>query len=305
MAQPKIDHIVRFAEDRIQQVTIDGVPCYAFTVKPGDVLDFDRVEGNRGPNGQFNERAEISAAPAQGTQKYKGPYNVREGMLQTYDVDYRFATGFPAHVSARHEWAVLTQYHPQDDTKSSFKGFGGATVHDGAITFENPSVDGSYFAKMPITADGKTKHQIRMIVKWTAGKDGFAKVIDRATGKLLGRYDGPTLAPGEFKYGPMQGYYRAGGLPAATVYQSSPGGPLIDINDGDLSETDAPAPTPPAPEPVTPAPPSPAKPSVDPEAAAVFLMAAVDQLDEIVAGTMRVREAAIAVLDKGPYKPAG
>jgi hypothetical protein len=243
MAQPKIDHIVRVAEDRVQQVTIDGVPCYAFTVKPGDVLDFDRIEGNRGPNGQFNERAEISCAPAQGTQKYKGPYNVKEGMLQTYDVDYRFAAGFPAHVSANHEWAVLTQYHPQDDTKSSFKGFGGATFHDGAITFDHPSGDGSTFAKMPITADGKTKHQIRMVVKWTSGQSGFAKVIDRTTGNLLGRYDGPTLPPGEWKYGPMQGYYRAGGLPAATVYQSSPGGPLIDITDGDLSET-APAPTP-------------------------------------------------------------
>jgi hypothetical protein len=230
MAQPKIDHIVRVAEDRVQQVTIDGVPCYAFTVKPGDVLDFDRIEGNRGPNGQFNERAEISCAPAQ-------------GMLQTYDVDYRFAAGFPAHVSANHEWAVLTQYHPQDDTKSSFKGFGGATFHDGAITFDHPSGDGSTFAKMPITADGKTKHQIRMVVKWTSGQSGFAKVIDRTTGNLLGRYDGPTLPPGEWKYGPMQGYYRAGGLPAATVYQSSPGGPLIDITDGDLSET-APAPTP-------------------------------------------------------------
>lgn len=243
MAQPKIDHIVRVAEDRVQQVTVDGVTCWAFTVKPGDVLDFDRIEGNRGPNGRFNERAEISAAPAQGTQKYKGPYNVREGMLQTYDVDYRFAAGFPAHVSANHEWAVLTQYHPQDDTKSSFKGFGGATFHDGAITFEHPRGDGSTFARIPIKPD--TWYRIRMVVKWSAGKDGFAKVIDRATGKPLGRYDGPTLAPGEFKYGPMQGYYRAGGLPAATVYQSSPSGPLIDINDGDLSETEAPPVQPP------------------------------------------------------------
>lgn len=89
MAQPKVDHMVGVRTDSIQRMTLDGVDCFAFTLKPGDVMDFDRVEGNRGPNGQFNERAEISCAPAQGTQKYKGPYNVKEGMLQTYDVDYR------------------------------------------------------------------------------------------------------------------------------------------------------------------------------------------------------------------------
>jgi hypothetical protein len=75
-----------------------------------------------------------------------------------------------------------------------------------------------------------------------------------------------------------------------------------------MQPSDVVKPDPPAPEPVTPpAPPapSPAKPSIDPEAGAALLMATVEQLDEIIAGAARVRDQAQALLDKGPYKPAG
>lgn len=294
MAQPKIDHfeVVPGHPDSITTATLDGIGCYAFKLQSGWVQDWDKGEGNRGGNGQFNERAEISYAPAPDTQKANSPVNVREGMLQTYDVDYLFAPGFPAHVAARHEWAVLTQFHVQPGHNGA-PGFGGATVHDGAITFDSPNGDGSYFASVPIKTG--VWFRIRMAVKWSAGKDGYAKIVDRATGKLVGRYDGPTIAPGEWKY-LKQGYYRAGGLPEATVYQSSPGGPLVDITDGDLTDV---APVQP------PAPPSPSKPSVDPEAAAALLMASIEQLNEIIAGAAKVRDDAQALLDKGPYKPAG
>ena len=64
-----------------------------------------------------------------------------------------------------------------------------------------------------------------------------------------------------------------------------PNGPSIEITDGDLTLA------------------TPSKPSVDPEAAATLLMAAVEQLDEVIAGTAKVRDAAQALLDKGPYRP--
>lgn len=246
--QPRIDHFeaVRGPStapgtsptDSIRQITIGGVAAYAFTVKPGDVQEWDLAEGNAGANRQPNERAEISYAPAPDSQKATSPYNVKEGMTQTYDVDYWFLPGFPSHVSARHEWAVLTQFHPQPGAKG-IPGFSGATFHDGQITFENPNGDGAYFAKMSIKADGTTKHSIRMAVKWSAGRDGYVVIQGRTTGALIGRYDGPTIAPGEFKY-IKQGYYRAGGLPLGTVYQT-----WLDINEGDLTGTVT-ATTPPA-----------------------------------------------------------
>jgi hypothetical protein len=224
--RPKIDHREQVRSDSIQEITVDGVSVFAFTVKPGDVQEWDLAEGNAGGNKQPNERAEISYAPAPDSQKATSPANVREGMTQTYDVDYRFKSGFPSHVSARHEWAVLTQFHPQPNAKG-IPGFSGATFHDGQITFENPNGDGSYFAKVLGTPD--SWFRLRMAVKWSAGKDGYAVVQDRMTKQIIGRYDGPTIAPGEFKY-VKQGYYRAGGLPEGTVYQT-----LLEVNEGDLT----------------------------------------------------------------------
>ena len=58
MTQPKIDHLEAVRQDSILPSTIDGVPCYAFNVRPGDVQAWDA--GNVGSNGKPNERAEIS-----------------------------------------------------------------------------------------------------------------------------------------------------------------------------------------------------------------------------------------------------
>lgn len=301
MTQPKIDHQEAVRADSIVPLVLDGVSCYAFNVKPGDVQQFDQGEGNRGSNGQFNERAEIAYAPAQGTLKHTSPVNVREGMLQTYDIDFRFKAGFPPHDAAKHEWAVLAQFHPQDDHKAGTpNGFGGATVHNGEITFDDPMGSGSYFARIPIKPD--TWIRVRMVVKWSSGTDGYAKIVDRATGALVGRYAGPTIAPGEFKY-LKQGYYRAGGLPEGTVYQSSPGGPLIDIREGDLTLA-APTPTPtPTPTPVAPAAFDPSKPSVNPNAGAALAMSVVEQADAVIAVMTKIRKDAQALLDKGGFKP--
>lgn len=269
MTQPKIDHFERVADDRIVQTSIDGVPCWAFTVRPGDVQSWD--VGNIGPNQKPNERAEISYAPAQGTEKHKSPYNVHEGMLQTYDVDLWFAAGFPPHVAAKHEWALALQFHPEDDHKANTPhGFGGVAVHDSAITFDNPNGDGGYFGKVPIVTEKWIK--LRMAVKWSAGKDGYAKIVDRQTNTPIARYDGPTITAGEFKY-LKQGYYRAGGLPTGMVYQTQ-----IGISEGDLTET-APTPIP-----------------VQPDPMRTALEAAVAQLDALVTEATAARDKAKAAL---------
>ena len=234
MAQPRIDHYeaVRGPGDKpgtslndsIQQGTVGGVSCLIFLLWPGDVQSWDM--GNVGPNGKASERGEISLDVAPSAQKGKGPYTIREGMLQTYDFYLRFKAGFPPHNSAAHEWAMLWQAHPQDDNPSHFGGFTGVSVHDGQVTLGTPGAD-SYFAKEPIITE-QWMHR-RLVVKWSGGSDGFVKWIDRASGKPIGRFNGATIAHNEFKY-LKQGYYRAGGLPEATVYST-----LMDIIDGDLS----------------------------------------------------------------------
>jgi hypothetical protein len=310
VTQLKIDHREQIRSDSIQEITVDGVSVFAFTVRPGDVQEWDLAEGNAGANKLPNERAEISYAPAPDSQKATSPYNVREGMTQTYDVDYRFKSGFPSHVSARHEWAVLTQFHPQPNAKG-IPGFSGATFHDGQITFENPNGDGSYFARIQAAAD--TWFRLRMAVKWSAGKDGYAVVQDRMTGKIVGRYDGPTIAPGEWKY-IKQGYYRAGGLPEGTVYQT-----LLDVNDGDLTATAPPAPAPAVPAaPAAPAataspapaqkrnaaPHDPGRPSVQPNDGAAVLMAIRDGLVALKDPRVQPQiDAANKLLGNGPWTP--
>ena len=293
---PKIDHYEAVRPDSIQTITLDGEEVLAFTVRPGDVQPWD--SGNIGPNGQPNERAEVSYAAAPSGKKGDSPYDVREGMLQTYDNDYRFEPGFPRHVAANHEWAMLLNIHPQDDghKPGAVGGFSGVSVHDGQITLSVPNLDGAYFATEPIVPDHWYRR--RLVVKWSA-TDGYVKWIDRDNGELLGHFEGQTISAGEFKY-IKQGYYRAGGLPQATVYQKP-----IDISDGDLSLTAPVAP------PVQP----PVAPSGNAEARRLLLVqqnetvfpALQSQADALVASAQLIASAVkkawddvVSVLNKGP-----
>jgi hypothetical protein len=283
MTQPKVDHVEAVRADSIQQVTIDGQVFTAFTVKPGDVQEWDKQAGNVGPNGQLNERAEIAYAAAPTAQKVKSTQNVTDKTgKQTYPIDLRMKAGWPTHDPANHEWATLVQFHSRDDLPSgTFRGFNGVSVHGNDITLETPGKDGVYLAREPVPVETTIRRWL--VVNWTSKADGYVKWVDRATGKVLGRYDGPTIAAGEWKY-LKQGYYRAGGLPPGTVYQSSPGGPLMDISLGDLTEQAAPVPDP-TPTPV---------PTPGPERAA--LQAAVQQFDAIIADATAARDKAKAAL---------
>jgi hypothetical protein len=284
MTQPKIEHLEAVRPESIVQTTVDGVPAYAFTLRDGDVQSWDK--GNIGPSGKPNQRAEISYEVAPSSQKGKSPYDVTDKTgKRTYDIDYRFKAGWPKD----QRWAVLTQFHPQDDNPSGFHGFGGVTVHGNEITLDNPNGDGGYFARIPIRTDAW--FQFRLVVNWSSKADGFVKLVSRATGAVLGRYDGPTIAAGEFKY-LKQGYYRDGGITAeGTVYET-----LMDISEGDLSAVvvpPAPAPTP--------------TPSVmSPEQKAAWLAMLQETRDGLWAGatTMQTQGDKIqALLDKGDRGP--
>jgi hypothetical protein len=301
MTQPKIDHFEAVRPDSITLTTVDGVSCYAFNVRDGDIQPWD--VNNIGPSGKANQRAEISFAPAPGGLKYTSPYNVTDKAgKKTYDVDYRFKAGFPLD----QRWAVLTQFHPQDDNPSGFHGFGGVTIHGKEITLDNPSGDGGYFGYIPIQTDKWVR--LRIAVNWSSKADGYAKVVSRATGAVIGLYKGPTIAAGEFKY-VKQGYYRDGGITAeGTVYET-----LMDISEGDLTEA------------VTPPAPSPPSSGVDIARASAGLKALLDtrrqleaaipQIDEEIdallaqATTLQTRRNELqtsrdqiaSVLDKGPW----
>jgi hypothetical protein len=201
---------------------------------------------------------------------------------------------------------VLTQFHPQDDNPSGFHGFGGVTIHGKEITLDNPSGDGGYFGYIPIQTDKWVR--LRIAVNWSSKADGYAKVVSRATGAVIGLYKGPTIAAGEFKY-VKQGYYRDGGITAeGTVYET-----LMDISEGDLTEA------------VTPPAPSPPSSGVDIARASAGLKALLDtrrqleaaipQIDEEIdallaqATTLQTRRNELqttrdqiaSVLDKGPW----
>lgn len=233
MTQPKIDHLEAVRADSVVQATIDGVSCYAFTLRDGDVQQWDA--GNIGPSGKPNERAELSLAAAPTAQKGASSYDVRDNTgKRTYDIDLRFKAGWPTN----QRWAMLWQAHPQDDNPSGFKGFTGVSVHGNEITLETPANEGNYFARESIPTD--TWLRRRLVINWSAKGDGYVKWVDRATGKVIGRYDGPTIAAGEYKY-LKQGYYRDGGITQeGTVYST-----LMDISEGDLSETSTTTTTPP------------------------------------------------------------
>ena len=212
--QPTVDHEEGVAPYSIAKISLNGEAFYAFEVHPGDVHDWDK--GNVGPNGKPNERAEISYAPAPTAQKYKSPYNVTDNTgPQAYDLAYQFKKGFPPHVSSRHEWAMLTQFHPQDDNPSGLHGFTGVSFHDGQITLATPDQD-TYFFHEPLITD--TALRRKLLVNWRSDNSGYVQWYNADNGALLGQYRGYTIPKGEFKY-LKQGYYRAGGLPPGVVYQ--------------------------------------------------------------------------------------
>lgn len=322
MAQPKIDWME--PANRIQRAIVDGVECWKFSILKADPpLPWDVANNNRGPGGEINRRAMMSFAAADPKFKAQGPYNVKPGMLQTHGIRLRFGAGWPMNKGLSHDWNVPWQIHLPDDYRGNqWDGFHGISTHNGQVTFARPNdPNGTYFFRQDIEPERWGLHEYLMVTLWSHGANGFIKIVDPASKKILARYDGPTFpagpfgASGVYMYGPMIGLYMDGTALTsdATIYIAGFEGPLPDIWDGDLT-ADAtapaptptpPAPTPPPPEPVTPAPPSPAKPSVDPEAAATLLMASIEQLDEIIAGAARVRDQAQELLDKGPYKPAG
>lgn len=231
MTIPKIDHYEALRPDSIQALKLDGVDVLAFSLRPGDVQPWDA--GNIGPNGHPNERAEVSYAAAPSSQKGASKYDVREGMLQTYKLTYRFPVGFPPHSAANHEWAMITQFHVQDEghAPGAVGGFSGVSVHDGQITLGTPDRDGEYIFTEPIVPDAW--YHRWLVVKWSA-TDGYVKWVDSDSKKVLGHWEGQTISAGEFKY-IKQGYYRAGELPASLVYQAQ-----VDIEDGDLTAVEVP-----------------------------------------------------------------
>lgn len=279
--KPTIEHIEAVRPDSVIPAVVDNIPCYAFTLKNGDVQAWD--VGNIGPSGKANQRAEISYAPAPGNLKVNSPYNVTEKTgLQTYDAKYRFKAGWPT----TQRWAVLTQFHPQDDNPSGIHGFGGITVHGNEITMDIPDdPNGGYFYRSVIKTD--VWYDFRLVVNWASNAAGYVKLIDRSTGKVLANYSGRTVAPGEFKY-IKQGYYRDGGITAeGTVYET-----LLDITQGDASTTSpAPVPTPaPAPSPNT---------WSHGEEARALLIAQLPTLEAMVGVATKMRDDVKALLDKG------
>lgn len=281
MTQPKIDHLEAVRPDSVIQTTIDGVSLWSFLLRAGDVQSWDAA--NIGPSGKPNQRAELSLAAAPSAAKATSPYNVRATTgKQTYDVDYRFKVGWPTD----HRWAMITQFHPQDDNPSGFKGFTGVSVHGNEITLEEPPNAGTYFAREVIKPD--TWYRRRLVVNWSAKADGYVKWVNRDTNALLGRYNGPTIAAGEYKY-LKQGYYRDGGTTQeGTVYET-----LMDIAPGDASDTSPvilPAPTPA---------PAPATGWSHGDEAKVLLIEQLPTLETLIGVITKMRDDVKRLLDKG------
>lgn len=286
MIQPKIDHYERVQPDRIQEVIVDGVPVLAFTVKDGDVHEWDKA--NVGPGGKPNERAEISFAAAARDDKVKSPYNVHEGMRQTYRVKNRFKAGWPMD----QRWATLLQFHLPDTYKGAASdGFHGISVHGPELTLVNPfDPNGGYFFRTPLKTD-TWFGDWWLIVNWSSKGDGYIKLADPATKKILARHDGrniPATGPDAWGMYLKQGYYRDGGVSQeGTVYQT-----IVDITDGDLTKGAAPVP-----EPVPVTPPAPAS-VVDPKKAQAGLQALVDTRLQLEAVTLPMLDAEISELQK-------
>lgn len=245
--------------NRIQQTVIDKVPCWAFSILKSDPpLPWDVANNNFGPGGrlmnppQVNRRAEASCAPADPKFKPQGPYNVKPGMLQTHGICMRFKGGWPLNKGLMHDWKVYWQMHLPDDYRGNpYDGFHGISGHNGKITLTTPNdPNGSYFFDAPEQVDTWTAHKYLMPIKWSKGSDGFIKIADAATKRILAQYNGPTFPAGpfgpsgEYMYGPMIGLYMDGvSLTSdATLYMAGLDGPLPDIYpDVDLTQVAAPA----------------------------------------------------------------
>lgn len=244
--------------NRIQQVTVDGVPCYAFSIFKADPpLQFDVANKNFGPGGrlmnppQVNRRAELSFAPADPKFKPQGQYNVKPGMLQTHGVRMRFKGGWPLNKGVNHDWKVYWQMHLPDDYKGNpYDGFHGISGHNGFLDLATPNdPNGAPFFRAPEQVDTWEAHQYLMSTMWSKGADGFIKLADFKTKKVLAQYNGPTFPAGpfgpsgEYMYGPMIGLYMDGvSLTSdAVLYMAGFEGPLPDIwPDVDLTEVATP-----------------------------------------------------------------
>lgn len=250
MAQPKINWIE--PANRIGPATVDGVPCWSFSILKADPpLPWDVANKNYGPGGQINRRAMMSFAPADPSLKAQGLYNIKPGMLQTYGMRYRFGPSWPMNKGLQHDWGVLWQVHSPDDySGNGWDGFHGISTHNGQITIPKPNdASGSYFFRDDIQTDVWGKHDYLMAVRWSQGADGFVKIARASTKEILAHVEGPTFPNGKFgpsgvyMYGPMIGLYMDGTSITSDVivYIAGFEGPLPDIWDGDLTVT---APTP-------------------------------------------------------------
>lgn len=231
MAVLQINHqeIVPGHPESLQQTTIDGVPCTAFTLDSGWVQDWDKgniATGNTAPN----ERVEVSGEVAQSTLKGKSPSNVTPATgKEVVRLKFRFAAGFPAS-----RWFVLDQFHPPD-LQQGAHGFGGITGHGTNVDIGDPTDDsGSRFIyQAPIKFEAWYDWDLG--INWASTADGYVVLVDRATGKQLMRWTGVTLPAGmPYKYR-KQGYYRNPTNARGTVYQT-----LMDIFPGDISAATTP-----------------------------------------------------------------
>jgi hypothetical protein len=284
--------------NRIKQTVVDGVPCYEFSIlKTDQPLAWDVANNNYGPGGrlmnppQVNRRAEMSFAAADPKFKFQGQYNVKAGMICTYGVRLRFKGGWPLNPGIQHDWKVYWQMHLPDDYQGApSDGFHAISGHNGEITLARPNdPNGSYFFHTPEQQDTWDAHKYLMAIKWSKGADGFVKLADATTKRILAQYNGPTFptgkfgASGEYMYGPLIGLYMDGvSLTAdAIIYIAGFEGPLPDIWEGDKIADAAPVtptpPTPPAPEPPAPQPPAP-QPSPIGQQLVALLMKNRDQL---------------------------
>lgn len=261
MTQPIVNWKEAVDPSRIVLTEVDGVPCWAFTVLKGDgMLAWDAANGNMGPGGKGNRRAEMSFAPADPRFKPSGAYNVKPGMLQTYGIRMRFKGGWPMNPGLMHDWQVEWQIHLPDNYQGNgYDGFKGITSHNGSLDWPIANdPNGGYFHQQRIQTDVWGPHDYKMAVKWSQGQDGWVKVAD-GNNKVLAQWNGPTF-PGNnatYMYGPLIGLYMDGVSLTndMTLYMAGFEGPLPDIWDGDkIADGSQPAPTPtPTPTP-TPAP---------------------------------------------------
>jgi hypothetical protein len=212
-----IDHIEAVNSYSIQQGTYHGRDnVWRFEVRNGDVQTWD--QGNIGPSGLPNQRAEISYAATASTQKYLSPYNVTDniGNFQ-YRISLFYESGFPM----VERWATQLQFHPDDSKLSNGWAYSGIQIHDNHLDFVKPFVaDGptssDFYFVQPIQTG--QWYDFVIDVNWSTGGGGWIKVYNAGT--LVGTYTGRNHVAGVYYY-LKQGYYRDGGITATGIlYQT-------------------------------------------------------------------------------------